>query len=220
MNEQTSKKIGTVGGKIVFYNFTDEVFNGRFAGVNYQIGPKEYVTYDSDKHYMLILLSKQLADRELLKLVKGVGRNPMDSETWGKSLDEKGKPFVITSELRKEYMKKAVADLVEKPIHVPEEDKDHPEEAGSTAESNARMKTLENEIEELKTLITKAVDKGIVSSPEAPPTQIEDKEKVTNSMYRQSLIELAQEHKVVVTPEMTKQDIIDKIKEAGGTINE
>ena len=67
MEEQITRQIGTVGDKLVFYNFTDEAFVGRYGGLDYHFRPRETASYDPDKHYMLVLFSKQLADRELLK---------------------------------------------------------------------------------------------------------------------------------------------------------
>ncbi len=202
-------QIGTVGDKLVFYNFTEEVFNGRHGGVNYTIQPKEKVTYDQDKHYMLVHLSKQLADHELLKKIKGVGRNPNNNETWAKSLDVNGKPFNITPGLRKELMKQAVGDLVDKPVPIPEGIKDV--EAGSTQETNKKIEALQDEIRELKNLVTKAVDKGILSDPPKVDAPAQEKETVANSMYRQTLVEMAREEGIEVTPQMTKQDIINAL---------
>jgi len=202
------QNIGTVGDKLVFYNFTNEVFTGRHGGQDYTFQPKEKTTYDSDKHYMLVHLSKQLADRELLKQIKGVGRNPNNNETWAKSLDVNGKPFNITPGLRKELMKKAVRDLVDKPVAIPEGVKDV--EAGSTQESNKKMEDMRNEIAELKNLVTKAVNKE-VAREDKDTVPVAKKEEMANSMYRQTLVEMAKEQGIEVTLEMTKQDIINAL---------
>src|SRR3990167_7284209 len=106
--------------KITFKNWTDEPFIGRFGGIDYTFQPGQEESYDNDKHYMLLLFAKQLADKELLKKVKSIGRNPQNMETWGKSLDEDGQVFVITAEYRKEYMRKAIGGLTDIPVKLPE----------------------------------------------------------------------------------------------------
>lgn len=205
--------------KITFKNWTDEPFVGRFGGVDitFQSGQEE--SYDSDKHYMLLLLAKQLADRELLKKVKSIGRNPQNMETWGKSLDENGEVFVITAEHRKEYMRKAIGTLADTPVKLPEPVQADNEEAGATQKVSADVEALQSEVRELRELIAQNVanhTNGVVPSPtqkvEVPATS-EAKEELTGNMLRESLVELAKEKGIEVTDDMPKDVIIAKIAE-------
>src|SRR3990167_9921888 len=142
--------------KITFKNWTDEPFIGRFGGIDMTFQPGQEESYDSDKHYMLLLFAKQLADKELLKKVKSIGRNPQNMETWGKSLDQDGHVFVITADSRKEYMRKAIGGLTDIPVKLPEAFADNAE-AGATAKVSADVESLQNEVKELRELIAQNV---------------------------------------------------------------
>ena len=136
-----------------FTNWTQEPFTGRYGGVDYLFAPQETREFDPDKHYMLILMAKQLADRELLRGTKSVGRNPNDLNTFGKSLDENGKVFVVTSDMRKVIMKKAIGELLDKPIPIPEL---QTEEAGATQADkyiSENVKNMQAEIRDLKEIV-------------------------------------------------------------------
>ena len=203
--------------KITFKNWTDEAFVGRFGGVDITFQPGQEESYDSDKHYMLLLLAKQLADRELLKKVRSIGRNPQNMETWGKSLDEQGQVFVITAEHRKEYMRKAIGGLTDIPVKLPEPIAADNEEAGATQKVSADVEALQNEVKELRELMAQNVanhTNGQVPSPskkEEVPSTPEAKEELTGSMLRESLVELAREKGIEVTEDMPKDEIINKI---------
>lgn len=194
--------------KISFTNWTNEEFMGRFGGQEYRFIPGQAESYDEDKHYMLVLLSKQLADRELLKRIRTVGRDPNNQETWGKSLDEGGKPFIITHEARLDLMRKAIGDLVDKPIKIPEEEE---AEAGTTEKVSEDVASLKAEIAELKGLIRKVVEAKL---PESPTTPSPKKEEVESSMLRESLLEMAKEYKVEKAEEMTKEELISAVASA------
>lgn len=205
--------------KLIFKNWTDEPFIGRFGGVDMTFEPGQEESYDSDKHYMLLLLAKQLADRELLKKVKAIGRNPQNMETWGKSLDEQGQVFVISAEHRKEYMRKAIGGLTDIPVKLPEPVLDN-EEAGATQKVSADVEALQKEVQELKELIAQNVTNhtnGVIPSPtqkvEVPATP-EAKEELTGSLLRESLVELATELNIPVTNETPKDVIIEAIAKA------
>lgn len=206
--------------KITFKNWTDETFVGRFGGVDITFQPGQEESYDSDKHYMLLLLAKQLADRELLKKVKAIGRNPQNMETWGKSLDEQGQVFVITAEHRKEYMRKAIGGLTDIPVKLPEPVQADNEEAGATQKVSQDVVALQDEVKELRELIAQNVanhTNGQVPSPsqkvEVPSTP-EVKEELTGSLLRESLVEMAKEKGIEVTDEMPKDEIISRIAAA------
>jgi len=204
--------------KLTFKNWTDETFVGRFGGVDISFAAGEEKSYDSDKHYMLLLLAKQLADQELLKKVKSIGRNPQNMETWGKSLDENGQVFVITAEGRKEYMRKAIGGLTDLPVKFPDQPEDT-EEAGATAKVSQDVSALQKQLKEVQDLLAQVVTNntnGQVPSPskkvEVPSTP-EVKEELTGSMLRDSLIEMAKEKGIEVTDDMPKDVIIAKIAE-------
>jgi len=136
---------------------------------------------------------KQNLLSELLKRVKSIGRNPQNMETWGKSLDVDGQVFVITADLRREYMRKAIGGLTDIPVKLPEAVADNAE-AGATAKVSADVESLQNEVKELRELIAQNVanhTNGQVPSPsekvEVPSTP-EVKEELTGSMLRQSLL--------------------------------
>ncbi len=205
--------------KYEFTNFTEDSFTGRCAGVDYTFAPGETRSFDPDKHYMLLLLAKQLADRELEKRVKGVGRDPKDMETWGKSLDHTGKPMVITKDMRKVVMRQAIGALVDTPIPVPE-DQEIAQEAGSTKEISADVRVLQDQVKDLMDLVR---SQNQPTQPRyAPPV-----ERVSNeghptgsqvqtvpepvSMTREALTSLAQDAGITNTDRMTKEELIHAI---------
>ena len=203
--------------KISFVNWTSEPFTGRFGGQDYVFEAGQKELYDADKHYMLLLLSKQLADKELLHKVKSIGRNPQNMETWGKSLDENGEVFVITGDLRKDLMRKAIGNLVDTPIVTPEIPD---EEAGATQKTTDDVDALKREMGELKELLQQAVANNtnghvpnVVAKAEVPASE-SSKAELTNSLLRDSLIEMAQEKGLTVPDDMPKDQIIELIANA------
>src|SRR3972149_1978309 len=197
--------------KYSFTNFTKEEFTGRFAGVNYIFASGETREFDPDKHYMLILLAKQLADRELIKKVKNVGRDPKDMETWGKALDEFGKPFTITGEIRKSLMKQAVGFLIDTPIPVPE---DQIEEGGITKEQSEDVKQLQNQVKDLTQIVQQLtqVEKSNQPQPQTEiPSNIEEPIKEQPSMTREALSMLATDLGIENIEKMTKEELIHNI---------
>jgi len=201
--------------KYTFFNFTDEPFTGRFGGHPYLFAPKEIQSFDPDKHYMLIVMAKQLADRELLKKAVTVGKNPNDMEKFGKALDEHGNIFTLTVEGRRTLMKKAIGDLVDTPVPTP----DIQEEVGSTQGTESDIAGLKSQISEMKEMIeqlTAASVKTPVTIVSAPqPHPVDDVPSM--DMTRDLLVEMAQDSGLDVTPEMRKEDIVALLSGTGQT---
>jgi hypothetical protein len=206
-----------------FTNFTDSSFTGRYGGIDYTFAPGETRMFDPDKHYMLLLLAKQLADRELGKKVKSIGRDPKDMETWGKSLGDDGKIFVITSDMRRTLMREAVGNLVDIPIPIPA-DANLPEEAGSTKETNEDVKALKDQVAELtatvqaltKTTKAQSQSEGVASlTPET--TQVVEPQSQP-SMTRSALTSMAQDLGINNTETMTKEELIHAISSRNAQI--
>jgi hypothetical protein len=194
-----------------FTNFTEESFTGRYGGVDYTFAPDETRSFDPDKHYMLLLMAKQLADRELAKSVKSVGRDPKDMETWGKSLDSHGKPFTVTSEMRKTLMRQAVGNLVDVPIPVPEQDAS---EAGSTKETTQDVKVLQDQVREL-TETVQALTSALKTQPQAAnrPLEAPVSQPVTEprGISRDVLTSMASDMGITGTERMTKEELIHAV---------
>lgn len=189
--------------KYEFTNFSDQSFTGRFAGIDYTFAPGETRSFDPDKHYMLLLMAKQLADRELVRKIKMVGRDPKDMETWGKSLDDLGRPFIITSDMRKSLMYKAIGSLVDTPVPTPEQATD---EAGATKESSTDIKTLQDEVSELKELVA-SLTTALKSPPVIPSISASPTNEPT-STTREVLTSLAADLGITETEHMTKEELI------------
>jgi hypothetical protein len=135
-----------------FTNWTQVPFEGRYGGVNYPFAPGESRVFDPDKHQMLIIMAKQLADRELLKGIAGVGKNPNDTEKFGKALDAEGNLFDLKVGDRKDYMRRAIGILVDTPLPIPA-DQMPDEEAGATAGATADISELKDQVEHLTELV-------------------------------------------------------------------
>lgn len=206
--------MSTAQTRYEFFNFTEQSFTGRYGGVDYTFAPNETRSFDPDKHYMLILLSKQLADRELEKKVKGVGRDPKDMETWGKALDHVGKPIVITKDMRKTIMRLAIGSLVDLPIPIPE-DQEVVEEAGSTKEINQDVKALQSEVSELKDMVQSLVSHASKTQPRVEPSVPMPDAAVPatepTSMTRSALVAIAQDLGITDTDSMTKEELIHTV---------
>ena len=198
--------------KYEFTNWSEDTFIGRFGGVNYTFLPGETRSYDPDKHYMLILFAKQLAEVELNKSVKSVGRDPKDMETWGKSLDKNGRPFTINNEMIVSLSRKAIGSLIDVPIPVPEQDR---QEAGATKEVSEDVKTLQDQVrilsEQIQALTTQKTQLRVepvrepVKSPAAQPVT----EPVT--MTRDILTSMASDLGITDTDRMTKEELIHAV---------
>lgn len=194
--------------KYEFTNWTDETFTGRYGGTNYTFAPSETRGFDPDKHYMLLLLAKQLADRELSKKVAKVGRDPKDMETWGKSLDEYGKVFTVTSDMRKALMRQAVGLLVDTAIPIPDEVRP---EAGASKEASQDVQAMKTQIAELTEMV-KTLTKQTVHpiGDGAPPVQTSvPVEPVT--MTRGVLESMAHDLGIENTEGMTKEELIHAV---------
>lgn len=184
--------------KYQFTNWTEETFVGRFGGQPYTFAPQETISFDLDKHYMLTLLSKQLADRELIKGIKSVGRDSNNVETWAKSLDANGKPFVITSDMRKDLMRRAIGDLVDTPVPVPGEEV--AEEVGASKNTTEDITKLQEQIANLTEMVQSFAGQAKTVEPKPVVPDM--------SIARQALVEMAQEAGIVVTDEMTKEQLV------------
>lgn len=212
-----------------FFNFTDRPFTGRYGGVDFLFAPQEKRQFDADKHYQLLLMAKQLADRELSKNVAGVGRDSKDAETFGKSLDANGRPFVITNEARIEVMRKAIGVLVDIPVPVPADEK-RATEAGETKRVSEDVEGLKSEIRELRELILQlagnrtAPVQPVETQPRIGATKDDlaskDSEDEPNqsgaelNLSRKALEEMATDLGVVDASKKTKQELIDAINAA------
>lgn len=207
--------------KYEFTNFSEDSFTGRYNGVDYTFAPNETRSFDPDKHYMLLLLSKQLADKELEKKIKGVGRDPKDMETWGKALDHTGKPMVITKDMRKTVMRQAIGSLVDLPIPIPE-DQEVVDEAGATKEVTKDVRVLQDEVGELKDMIKSLIQsQANQTQPRfTPPASNLNESSVGNqgqtvpepvSMTREALTSLATDAGITGTDRMTKEELIHQI---------
>lgn len=207
-----------------FTNFTEESFTGRYGGVDYTFAPGETRPFDPDKHYMLILMAKQLATQQLVKKIKSVGRDPKDMETWGKSLDENGRVFNITSDSRKELMRQAIGNLVDTPIPTPHDDEINAE-AGATKGQTQDVKTLQDEVRELKELVS-ALTSTIATQPRPTVSSDRMSSPVTSSspaaeptsMTREVLEEMAGDAGITNTATMTKEELIRAVNQTQAQI--
>ncbi len=220
-----------------FTNWTDEPFTGRFSGDPYEFAPGETKEFDPDKHYMLVVMSKQLADRELVKGIVGVGRDPNNLQTYGKSLDAEGKIYKPGIELRKEMMRKAIGALVDTPVPTPEQPT---EEAGATQGTSEDMQALKDQVQNLTELVQTLTSKiGEVRMPPAtvpvtdtppvaphivnPTATVEEpqhaepgvdepkKGMADMSLTREILVEMAGELGIEVGEDTTKEELIEAI---------
>lgn len=196
-----------------FTNFTTERFTGRFGGVDYTFEAGETRRFDPDKHYMLIILAKQLADRELVKKIKQVGRDPKDTTTWGKSLDEFGNIFNINSEMRKAVMRDAIGSLVDTPVPTPD-DEVHTSEAGATHESETDVQSLKDQVRELSEMVQSFSQQASKSVVQAEA--VAEPEPV--GMTREALESIAADIGIVGTSTMTKEELIQRVSSAQSQI--
>ena len=215
--------------RYAFNNWSDTPFTGRYSRIDYPFAPGETKDFDPDKHQMLIIMAKQLADRELLKGIAGVGKNPNDNERFGKALDANGNPFVMTTGDRKDLMRKAIGELVDTPLPVPA---DQVEEVGGTKETQADISQLQEQVKNLTEMVGSLVAKlgeNPVNVPAAPaiptaqtppepltPENTPPKEPIakpdqpaTMNTTREILLEMATERGLKPTPEMTKEQLVE-----------
>ena len=215
-----------------FTNWTSELFTGRFGGQPYEFNPGEVKEFDPDKHYMLIVLSKQLADQELIKGAVGVGRDPNNPTTFGKSLGADGKPWIVSAETRKEFMRKAIGELVDTPIPTP----DQPTEEAGATKGDAVVNEQIAHLTELVENLTKQVassnkplenvipvpEIGVVEpkkpldvqpNPEKAPVEEKPAEpaKADLGMAREALYEMAVEAGLNPHEQMTKEELIESL---------
>lgn len=157
--------------RYAFTNWSAESFEGRYGGQPYPFAPGETRNFDPDKHQMLIILAKQLADRELLKGVAGVGRNPNDLDKWGKALDKNGEIFNIGTNDRRDLMRKAIGELVDTPLPTPPEQQPDVE-AGATQGTVNDISALQEQVANLTELVTNLVKtQGVEPAPPTPPSE-------------------------------------------------
>ena len=197
--------------KYTFFNFSDTPFTGRFGGQPYPFTPGETQSFDPDKHYMLIVMAKQLADRELLRKAVSVGKNPNDLGKFGKALDAAGNIFTMTVEGRRELMRKAIGDLLDTPIPTP----DQSDEVGSTQETESDIKGLKDQVAQMKEMIEKLTALSI-HPPQAPQAvQEKPQDSPSMGMARSLLEEMAVDAGHVVTPEMSKENLVNLLSPTG-----
>lgn len=211
-----------------FTNWTQVPFTGRYNGVDYLFAAGEKRPFDPDKHQMLIIMAKQLADRELLKGIAGVGRNPNDVDKFGKALDKDGNLFDMKVGDRKDYMRKAVGVLVDTPLPVPAEQMPD-QEAGATA-GLAELKDQVEHLTELVQSLTAAKGRdttpqsveppassapsapaapepeSVAPAPEVPPTVLPAPPNM--GMTREILMEMAQEAGLDPNPHISKEELV------------
>ncbi len=197
-----------------FTNWSDNSFTGRCGGVDYTFAPGETRSFDPDKHYMLLLLSMQLADIELNKRMKSVGRDAQNMDTWGKALDAEGKIFTVTTDMRKTLMRRAIGQLADMPIPTPDDAIDNAD-AGETKGVSDDVKTLQAQVAELTSLVQslsqgKATQlrTGQTGSPEEPETKSVSE---PSSMTRDVLISMATDLGITGTERMTKEELIHAV---------
>lgn len=191
-----------------FTNFSSDHFTGRFGGINYEFEPGETRSFDPDKHYMLLILAKQLADNELIKQIKGVGRDQKDSDTWGKSLDKDGRPFMITVPARKDLMRKAIGALTDTPIPVPE---DKVQEAGATKEASEDIRQLKQELQDMKELLASfgtSIHNDAAQAAGKKPLEVTEQ-----PMARETLETLAKEQGIEDVESKSKVELQEEINE-------
>lgn len=195
-----------------FTNFTNEPFTGRYGGIDYLFAPGEIREFDPDKHYMLKLLAKQLADKELLKGIRNVGRNPNDQETFGESLGADGKKYIITVEGRIGLMRKAIGELADKPVPIPEGEEP---EVGATLQVSTDVKTLQEQVQNLTEMV-QSMAKEIKKTPkdEAPKEAPVEPTTPSMSTTREILAEMAEEAGISVTPDMAKEEIVELLSKS------
>lgn len=199
-----------------FTNWTGEPFTGRCGGVDYTFAPGETRSFDPDKHYMLILLSMQLADIELNKRVKTIGRDPKDMETWGKALDEEGRPFQITSDMRKVLMRRAIGILVDTPIPTPDDERDTAD-AGETKGVSEDVKSLQRQVEILTSMV-QSLSQGKTTQPWTDSAKVLSEMPLSaqpapepSSMTRDVLVSMARDFGITGTERMTKEELIQAV---------
>ena len=199
--------------KYTFFNFSTEPFTGRFGGQPYPFSPGETQSFDPDKHYMLIVMAKQLADRELLRKAVSVGRNANDIEKFGKALDAAGNIFTMTVEGRRELMRKAIGDLLDTPIPTP----DKSDEVGSTQETEADIKGLKDQLAQMKEMLEKLTAAAVPQGNPPPPPPSPESSSPSMGMARSLLEEMAVDAGHTITPEMSKEDLVNLLSPTGQT---
>ncbi len=198
-----------------FTNWTDESFTGRCGGVDYTFAPHETRAFDPDKHYMLILMSMQLANIELNKKVKSVGKNPQDMESWGKALDAEGNVFSVTTDMQKTLMRRAIGVLADTPVPTPDDMREDAD-AGETKGVSDDVKTLQQQVAELTSLV-QSLSQGKTTQLRTTPVSVSNQEPASqpvsepSSMTRDVLVSMAREAGATGTEHMTREELIHAV---------
>ena len=137
-------------------------------------------------------------------------------ETWGKSLDTNGRPFVMTAEMRKELMRKAIGVLVDTPIPFP--DRENVEEAGATKANSEDVDQLKDQVQSLTEMVqslTGAIKEQQVKKEEEIKEIEKAKEPVSPTMgvTREVLTSMAKELNIDNVDQMTKEQLISAVSE-------
>src|SRR3990167_7262010 len=212
-------------GRYEFHNFTNDLFEGRFGGQPYIFSPGETKEFDPDKHYMLIVLSKQLADRELAKGVKGILRTKEAGNDYGKAIDANGNLYKPTIEERKALMFKAIGELANKAIPYPVQDEP---EAGATQgqlETKEEVVSLKQEIKELKEMMQGIISAKAAEQPVNPPTgnghpPVVAGEPSSTGVTRDILLEMLKEKGITPPENASKDQILQLLKNMGSVPNQ
>lgn len=205
--------------RYAFTNWSESPFTGRYGRVDYPFNPGETKDFDPDKHQMLIIMAKQLADRELQKNIASVGKNPNDLDRYGKALDSQGNPIKFTVGDRKDFMRKAIGELVDTPLPLPADQQPEPE-AGTTAETIAQISTLKDQMTHLTEMV-QGLAASLAAKASAPAAQVptpapqpvstieKPKEPVSMETTRAVLMDMAKDSGLETTPDMTKEQLVD-----------
>lgn len=186
--------------RYAFTNFINDTFKGRYGGVDYIFASGEVREFDSDKHQMLIIMAKQLADQELLKNIKSVGKNPNDQERYGKSLDANGEIYTMTVEDRKSLMRRAIGELVDVAVPVPADLLDE-SEVGATVndtEVKEKLDKQDTQIAEMKEMIANLT--SIIAKNNDVPAVVKPVELPVASVPAPEVLEVVVEPAVVSDP--------------------
>ncbi len=206
-----------------FYNFTETPFEGRFGGQPYVFAPGETKEFDPDKHHMLHILAKQLADRELAKGVKGILRTKEAGNDYGKAIDANGNLYKPTIEDRKALMRKSIGELADKAIPYPVQEEP---EAGATKETTEDIAELKETVKSLMEMVQGLTNQlGAVKQPTVPVNSpigngqppVEAVEPSSTGVTRDVLSEMLKE-KGITPPENASKEQLIRLFENRGSV--